>query len=499
MSKEIRELEPKEMWNHFADLNAVPRPSKKEERIIEFMMQFGKKLGLETMKDEAGNVIIKKPASKGMEDRQPIVLQSHLDMVHQKNANTVFDFDKQGIEMFAEGDWVKAKGTTLGSDNGIGVASIMTVLSSTDIAHPAIEALFTIDEETGMTGALNLKGGLLHGKILLNLDTEDDNELTIGCAGGVDVTATGGYTHEAPPPNVSVYKVFVAGLTGGHSGMDIYKGRGNANKIMNRILLSAFENFGIQISSIDGGSLRNAIPRESVAELVIPASAEESFEPFIKSIEQELKAEYKTTDPNLSVSTKKTDSAIRVLQKGFQIKLMKSIYACANGVYRMSPDIIHLVQTSNNLARVLVKDGEYSLQCLTRSSVDSEKMDLAKSIKSTFELIGARVVFGGSYTGWTPNPDASIVKIMSDLYKELYQENASVSACHAGLECGILGANYPDMEMISFGPNIRGAHSPDEKVQISSVQKYWAFFLETLKRIPVSSQVSKAPEKAEAL
>jgi dipeptidase D len=484
MSKTPRELEPKAMWNYFADLNAVPRPSKKEERIIEFMMQFGLKLGLETSKDDVGNVIIKKPASKGMEKKQTIVLQSHLDMVHQKNANTVFDFDTQGIEMFVDGDWVKAKGTTLGADNGIGAASIMTVLSSTTIEHPAIEALFTIDEETGMTGALNLKGGLLKGKILLNLDTEDDNELTIGCAGGIDVTATGSYTLEAAPPNSIVYKIFVNGLTGGHSGMDIYKGRGNANKLMNRILYKAFEQFGMQIVSVDGGSLRNAIPRESVAEIVFPEGDEERFHSFIKEIEPELKAEYKTTDPGLAIKIEKGDGPKRVLQKGFQIKLMKSLYACANGIYRMSPDVLHLVQTSNNLARVLVKDGEYSLQCLTRSSVDSEKMDLANSLKHTFELIGARVEYKGSYPGWTPNPDSSIVKLMSDLYKELYKENALVSACHAGLECGILGANYPKMEMISFGPNIRGAHSPDEKVQISSVQKYWAFFMETLRRIP---------------
>jgi len=484
MSNSIRDLEPKEMWNHFADLNAVPRPSKKEERIIDFMMKFGNSLGLVTSKDEVGNVIIKKPASKGMESKKTIVLQSHLDMVHQKNGNTNFDFDTQGIDMIVDGDWVKAQGTTLGADNGIGAASIMTILSTTTIPHPAIEALFTIDEETGMTGALNLKGGLLDGKILLNLDTEDDNELTIGCAGGIDVTATGSYTHEAFPPNCIACKISVTGLTGGHSGMDIYKGRGNANKIMNRVLLAAFEKFGIQISSIDGGSLRNAIPRESVAEIALPEKEQAAFETYIKTIEEELKAEYKTTDPNLVISVSKTDDPKRVMQKGFQIKLMKCIYACANGIYRMSPDILHLVQTSNNLARVLAKDGEYSIQCLTRSSVDSEKMDLANSLKSTFELIGAKVDYKGSYPGWTPNPDASIVKIMSDLYKERYKEDALVSACHAGLECGILGTNYPDMEMISFGPNIRGAHSPDEKVQISSVQKYWGYFLETLKRIP---------------
>ncbi len=484
MSKKINELEPKEIWTHFAEINAVPRPSKKEERIIEFMMQFGKKLGLETSKDEVGNVIIKKPASAGMEKKKTIILQSHLDMVHQKNATTNFNFDTQGIEMFVEDDWVKAKGTTLGADNGIGAATIMSVLASKEIAHPPIEALFTIDEETGMTGALNLKAGLLNGKILLNLDTEDDNELTIGCAGGVDVTATGSYTLEAAPPNSVAYKIEVTGLTGGHSGMDIYKGRGNANKIMNRILTMCFEKFGIQIGSIDGGSLRNAIPRESIAEIVLPEAEEDAFESAMEKLALEIKAENKTTDPKLTIGIERVEEKKRVLQKGFQSKFLKSIAACANGVYRMSPDILHLVQTSNNLARVLVKDGEYSIQCLTRSSVDSEKMDLANSIKNTFELIGSRVVYGGSYPGWTPNPDASIVKIMSELYKERYKEEALVSACHAGLECGILGANYPDTEMISFGPNIRGAHSPDEKVQISSVQKFWGFFLETLKRIP---------------
>ncbi|MBK6988468.1 MAG: aminoacyl-histidine dipeptidase [Bacteroidetes bacterium] len=484
MSKQITSLEPKELWTHFSEVNAVPRPSKKEERIIEFMMEFGKKLGLETSKDEVGNVIIKKPASKGMENRQTVVLQSHLDMVHQKNASTKFDFNTQGIEMVVDGDWVKANGTTLGADNGIGVASIMTILSSDSISHPPIEALFTIDEETGMTGALNLKGGLLNGKILLNLDTEDDNELTIGCAGGIDVTATGSYTLEAAPPNVVFCSIQVKGLTGGHSGMDIYKGRGNANKIMNRVLVGAFEKYGIQIASIDGGSLRNAIPRESVAEIVVGEKDLDTFMAYIKSIEKELKFEYKTTDPNFSLSTSPIEIKKRVLQKGFQAKILKSLYACANGVYRMSPDIEHLVQTSNNLARVVVAEGEYSIQCLTRSSVDSEKMDLANTLRHTFELIGARVLFNGSYPGWTPNPDAPIIKIMNDLYKEMYKEDALVNACHAGLECGILGTNYPGMQMISFGPNIRGAHSPDEKVQISSVQKYWPYLLETLKRIP---------------
>ena len=491
MSPSLRELEPKELWNHFADLNAVPRPSKKEERVIEFMIQFGKKLNLETLKDEIGNVIIKKPATKGLEHKKTIVLQSHLDMVHQKNANTIFDFNTQGIEMIVDGDWVKAKGTTLGADNGIGVATIMSLLESEKIPHPAIEALFTIDEETGMTGALNLKGGLLKGSILLNLDTEDDNELTIGCAGGIDVTASGNYEQMPPSPNGISLILHIKGLTGGHSGMDIYKGRGNANKLMNRILSSASDQFGVQISFVDGGSLRNAIPRESMAGIVIPKNNETEFRNFIQGIEIEIKAEHQTTDPKFFIQIENTSDLSLVIKSDFQSKMLKSLYACPNGVYRMSPEILHLVQSSNNLARVLVKDGLFSIQCLTRSSVDTEKMDLAMALKCTFELMDAKIDFSGSYPGWTPKPEASIVQLMSKLYKEINAEDALVSACHAGLECGILGTNYHNMEMISFGPNIRGAHSPDEKVQISSVQKFWNYLLEVLKRIPEESHIIK--------
>jgi dipeptidase D len=481
MNEAIRKLEPTAMWNNFADLNAVPRPSKKEERVIAFAKSFGEKLKLPTYVDEVGNVIIKKPATKGMEDRITVVLQSHLDMVHQKNAATNFDFNTQGIEMMVEGDWVKANGTTLGADNGIGVASIMALLESRDIPHPAIEALFTIDEETGMTGALALKGGLLDAGIMLNLDTEDDNELTIGCAGGVDVTASGKYEQDASK-NSSAFKLTVKGLAGGHSGMDIHKGRGNANKLMNRLLFSLTNDLQIEIASIDGGSLRNAIPRESVA--IITVSDANALKKQVQDFEKTLKEEYNTTDPKLVVSLEDTEIPSQVFTKDFQHKLVRSIYACPYGIYRMSPDIAGLVQTSNNVARVIVKDGAYQIQCLTRSSVDSEKTDLQMAITSAFELLGASVSAAGSYPGWTPKPSSPIVKLMSDLYKERYNEEAKVSACHAGLECGILGTNYPDMQMISFGPNIRGAHSPDETVQISSVQKYWGFLVETLARIP---------------
>lgn len=419
-----------------------------------------------------------------MENRQTIVLQSHLDMVHQKNSDTVFDFDRQGIDMYVDGDWVKAKGTTLGADNGIGVASIMALLSSDDIPHPAIEALFTIDEETGMTGALSLKGGLLDGKILLNLDTEEDNELTIGCAGGVDVTGNGNYEQVKPTGNAAL-TIAVKGLTGGHSGGDIHLGRGNANKLMNRLLLDLTNTYGIGIAEISGGSLRNAIPRESAAVIVGKEGSAAAIANTVAAFGKVLQSEYAVTDPNITVTVEAATMPEQVMDAGFQYKLLRAVYACPNGIYRMSPEIKGLVQSSNNLARILVKDGTYSIQCLTRSSVDSEKGDLAAAIGSVLELMGATPTFTGGYPGWKPRPDAPIIQLMSNLYEEMFHDAAHVNAVHAGLECGILGANYPDMQMISFGPNIYGAHSPDERVQISSVQKFWSYLLETMKRIPV--------------
>ena len=485
MSSEIRALEPKQLWNKFADLNAVPRPSKKEERVIQFMKDFGNSLGLETIEDEVGNVIIRKPASKGMEDRKPIVMQSHLDMVHQKNNDTVFDFDTQGIEMYIEGDWVKAKGTTLGADNGLGVATIMAILESDTIAHPPLEALFTIDEETGMTGAKGLKGGLLKGEILLNLDTEEDDEIGVGCAGGIDVTATREYKEEETPEFKLGYTITVKGLQGGHSGMQIHEGLGNANKLMNRLLFDGFENFGLRISEIDGGSLRNAIPRESKAIVAIDAVHEAAFEAELKAQADELKTEFKTMEPDLEVVVSKTETPKKIMDLGVQEGLTRALYAAHNGVYRMSPDIKDLVETSNNIARVIVKDGHIKIGCLTRSSVESTKLDLANALRATFELTGCEVELSGDYPGWAPNMDSDILKLMVPIYERLNNgAKPHVAACHAGLECGILGSNYPDMDMISFGPNIKGAHSPDERAQISSAQKYWKFVLEILEHIP---------------
>ncbi|RWW92128.1 aminoacyl-histidine dipeptidase [Flavobacterium cerinum] len=484
MSQEIRNLEPKALWNKFADLNAVPRPSKKEERVIAFMKDFGKQLGLETIEDEVGNVIIKKPATKGMENRKMIVMQSHLDMVHQKNTATVFDFDTQGIDMYVDGDWVRAKGTTLGADNGLGVATIMAILESKDIPHPAIEALFTIDEETGMTGAMGLKGGLLDGEILLNLDTEEDDEIDIGCAGGIDVTAVREYHEEEVPENSVGYTITVNGLNGGHSGIDIHKGLGNANKIMNRLLFDGFENFGLQIAEINGGSLRNAIPRESFAKVIISEIFDEAFVFDMQEVINDIKAEYKTTEPNLTITIEKGDLPAKVMELGVQEGLTRAVYAAHNGVYRMSPDMEDLVETSNNIARVIVKDGKIYVGCLTRSSVESSKMDLANALRSTFELIGCEVSQTGSYPGWTPNVNSPILEVLKEIYEKQNGTKPAVVACHAGLECGILGTNYPDMDMISFGPTIKGAHSPDERASIKSAQKYWKFVLEILENIP---------------
>lgn len=486
MSQEIRNLEPKVLWNQFANLNAVPRPSKKEDRVIAFIKDFGNQLGLETFEDEIRNVIIRKPATPGMENRKPVVLQGHLDMVHQKNAATVFDFDTQGIDMYVDGDWVRARGTTLGADNGLGVAAIMAILESKDIPHPAIEALFTIDEETGMTGALNLKGGILQGQILLNLDTEEDDEIDIGCAGGIDVTATAEYDEEVPPEGSVGYTITVKGLNGGHSGMDIHKGLGNANKIMNRLLFDGFDNFGLQISSIQGGSLRNAIPRESVAKVIIAEVYDEAFVFDMQQIVNEIKLELQTTEPNLVISFEKMDvPPAKVMPSIAQFYFVRAIYAAHNGVYRMSADFDNLVETSNNIAKVVVGQGQLSIQCLTRSSVESGKMDLANSLRSAFELMGCEVEFSGSYPGWTPNSKSEILDVLTSIYEKQNKEKAKVVACHAGLECGILGANYPEMDMISFGPTIHGAHSPDERASISSSQKFWNFLVEILANIPI--------------
>jgi len=485
MNTEILQLEPKALWKHFSDLNAVPRPSKQEERVIAFMIDFAKSLNLEYKQDKIGNVLIIKEASKGFENRKTVVMQSHLDMVHQKNNATDFDFNTQGIQMKIVEDWVKAKGTTLGADNGIGVATIMAVLASTKIKHPKVEALFTIDEETGMTGAQHLSNELLTGEILLNLDTEEDDEICIGCAGGVDVTAQRTYEEELTDDSKVGYKILVNGLEGGHSGIEIHKGLGNANKIMNRLLLNGYENFGLRIHNIKGGSLRNAIPRESDAIVAIDKVHQEAFELEIKLLAEVIGLEQNRMDPNLKIQIQPTQTPKKVMNLGVQEGILKSIYAAHNGVYRMSPEIENLVEASNNIAKVVIGNGNLKIDCLTRSSVESSRNDVANSLRSAFELSGCEVSYGGEYPGWQPKRDSDILKIVDDTYFKLHSKRAHVMACHAGLECGIIGEHYPNMEMVSFGPTILGAHSPDERVSISSVQKYWKLVLAVLEEIPV--------------
>ena len=480
---EIRKQEPKILWNHFADINAIPRASKKEERIIQFMVDFGRKLGLETIVDPVGNVIIRKPATKGMENRKAVVLQSHLDMVHQKNADTDFDFDTQGIDMYVENGWVKAKGTTLGADNGLGVAAIMSVLASDTVEHPGIEALFTIDEETGMTGAQGLQPGYLNGEILLNLDTEEDDEIDIGCAGGVDVTATGTYAETEAHSSFQGFSIRVKGLQGGHSGMDIDKGLGNANKLMNSFLKRVAE--FIEIQSIHGGGLRNAIPRESEAIILCNKDNIEALKSHLKNYETETKSEFKDVEPELSFELNSVECPSNMMDSATKIKLIASIDEAINGVYKMSEEIPGLVEASNNIAKVLVDQGKIKVLCLTRSSVEKTKDEVADQLRISFEKAGFEVKLSGSYPGWSPNRDSAILKVLTELYEQIFKSKPEVVACHAGLECGILGTHYPEMDMISFGPTIKGAHSPDERANIASSQRFWNFLQEILKNIPM--------------
>ncbi len=483
MGNEIRGLEPQEVWNKFADLNAVPRPSKNEGRVISFMLDFGTALGLETFADPVGNVIIRKPPTAGMEGRKTVTLQAHLDMVHQKNSDTRFDFMTMGIPMYVEGDWVKARGTTLGADNGIGVAAIMALLQSANIPHPPLEALFTIDEETGMTGAMGLQAGVLKGEILLNLDTEEDDEIDIGCAGGIDVSAYSTYTTHNTHADYEGYQIKVSGLKGGHSGMDIHKGLGNANKIMNRLLYHCVFLFDANICEVNGGGLRNAIPRESVSTIeVYPAN--DSFRHEFQNWATAIKNELATTEPNLAIELNAVERPSFAMENANAKAFLRALYAAHNGVYAMSASFPDLVETSNNIARVELNNGQLTIGCLARSSVNSAKMDLANALRSTFELANYEVVFSGEYPGWQPRPDSAILAILKQKYESMFGEKPNVVACHAGLECGILGRNYPNMEMISFGPTIRGAHSPDERVSIKSVRKFWAFLQEVLKDIP---------------
>ncbi len=485
MNKDIFNLEPTAVWKNFYGLTQVPRPSKSEDRIQKFMLDFGRGLGLETIHDECGNVIIRKPATPGMENRMGIVLQTHLDMVPQKNSDKAHDFINDPIEAYVDGEWVTANGTTLGADNGMGVAATMAVLESKTLKHGPVEALFTCDEETGMTGAFELKPGLLKGDILLNLDSEDEGELYVGCAGGTNANISFAYTEDAVPAGSVAYKLSITGLKGGHSGLEIILQRGNSNKLMNRYLMHAAKKHGLRLSWIDGGSLRNAIPRESFAIVTIPAANEARFKECQAEYAKIYKSEFAAVEPDMKFVMETAEVPSSVIDLKTQDILFKSIHACPNGVMRMSDDMKGLVETSTNLASVKMTGGEILIQCLLRSSVDSAKEELGLMVESVFLLAGARVNLDGQYPGWKPNMSSPILKTMQDVYQKLYGKIPDIKAIHAGLECGILGGAYPHWDMISFGPTIRFPHSPDEKVNIATVQKFWDFLVETLKNIPV--------------
>jgi dipeptidase D len=482
---DIRNLEPKQLWNYFHDITQIPHPSKKEKKIVEYVVAFGKKLNLETLVDKTGNVIIRKPATKGMENRKGVILQTHLDMVPQKNSDKIHDFEKDPIETLIDGEWVKAKGTTLGSDNGIGVSAALGVLASKDIIHGPLEALFTIDEETGMTGANGLEAGLLKGDILMNLDSEDEGELYVGCAGGIDVGAVKNYAEESSPKGMTAFRISARGLKGGHSGVDIAMGRANSNKLMFRFLMQAESDFGIRLTEAAGGDLRNAIPRESYSIVLVPEIKAEEFVTFVTMYDKIYKAEFAETEPDLNFACEKTPVPAKVMNQGDQYRIIRAVFVCPNGVVRMSQAMKGLVETSNNLAIVRCKGGKFEAFNLTRSSVDSAKEAIAWKIAAVFQLIGAEVKVEGGYPGWKPNINSPILKTMSKVYNDIFGKIPEIKAIHAGLECGILGGVYPNLDMISFGPTIRYPHSPDEKVLIPSVVKFYDFLCGTLKNVPV--------------
>ncbi len=484
MSNEILNLEPKDLWKNFYKLTQVPRPSKKEGKIIEFMRKFGEDLRLETIVDEVGNVIIRKPATNGMENRKGVVMQGHLDMVPQKNSNKVHDFEKDPIEAYVDGDWVTANGTTLGADNGMGVAAAMAVLESKDLKHGPVEVLFTIDEETGMTGAFGLKPGLLKGDILLNMDSEDEGELYVGCAGGSNANIQFSYQDEPVPKNHVAMKLSLTGLKGGHSGIDIPLYRGNSNKLLNRSLWYGIKNHGMRIASIEGGSLRNAIPRESFAIVTVPADEKETVLEWVKKSETIYRKEYAGLEPDLKFVAELVDLPEAVMDTEAQKTVVYGVYAAPNNVIRMSHDMEGLVETSTNLAVVKSHDGVVDVLCLLRSSVDTAMDDLKNMFVAVFEPLGAKINFEGDYPGWKPNMDSPILKTMQDIYDKKFGKIPEIKAIHAGLECGLLGGVYPNWDMISFGPTIRNPHSPDEKVNIGTVQKFWDYLVETLENIP---------------
>lgn len=484
MNSDLLKLTPNRLWYYFTEILKIPRPSKKEEKIVAYLLEFGKSHNLETLQDEIGNVLIRKEATPGMENKKTTVLQSHVDMVCEKNNDVDFDFEKDEIQARITDGWVKATGTTLGADDGIGVAVQLAILESKDLVHGPIECLFTIDEETGLTGAFGLKPGFLKGKILLNLDSEDDGELFIGCAGGKDTVINFNHEKTPTPDNHTFLRLEVKGLLGGHSGDDISKGRGNANKILNRMLWHGSRNMDLKVSYIDGGNLRNAIAREAVAIFALPDTVIENFKHFVASFSKNVKAEFQVTEPDLKIDLELAETNEYVLSNHLQERLLNAVYACPHGVITWSAEIPNFVETSTNLASIKFEKEKILVTTSQRSSVESAKEDICNMVASTFLLAGANVRHTDGYPGWTPNPHSEIVEITRSSYTDIFKEEPRVLAIHAGLECGLIGDVYPDMDMISYGPTIKGAHSPDERLKIDTVQKFWDLTVEILKRIP---------------
>lgn len=484
MNTNLESLNPSVVWKNFKNLTLIPRPSKKEGKVVEFIKKFGENLGLETKEDAVGNIIIRKPATPGFENRKGVIFQSHVDMVPQKNNDKIHNFESDPIEAYIDGDWVKANGTTLGADNGIGVAVMMSILESKNLKHGPVECLFTVDEETGMTGAFALQPGQLKGDILINLDSEDEGELYIGCAGGMDGNIEFDYEADAIPSGYTAYQINVSGLRGGHSGLEIHLGRGNSNLILFRMLWKAERSFGLRLSEVEGGNMRNAIPREANATVLIPVHKTGEWLEFIAHYSEMVRKEISGADPDLKIVVKEIQNPSRVLKTDLQKRIIASIYSCPNGVVRMTDGIEGLVETSTNLSIVKSEGSKIHISCLLRSSVDTAKENLSESMQALFELAGAKVHFSGSYPGWKPNMNSAIMKVMEGVYFKMYQKKTEIKAVHAGLECGIIGGVYPNLDMISVGPTIRHPHSPDEKVNISSVETFWNFLIASIEAIP---------------
>lgn len=480
-----KNLQPKEVFDFFEEICQVPRPSKKEGKIIEYLKHFGEKHNLETKVDEAGNILIKKPATKGKENLKTVILQSHMDMVCEKNNDTVHDFETDPIETYIDGEWLKAKGTTLGADNGIGVATQLAILASDSIEHGPIECLFTVDEETGLTGAFALKPGFMDGDILINLDSEDEGEMFIGCAGGINTTIDFSYKEEDIPENYVAMKVTVMGLTGGHSGDDINKNRANANKILNRFLYNVKKKYDMLLCSIDGGNLHNAIPREAFAVIAVPATLKEAVRIEANILTSEVENEYNVTEPNIAVVLETADMPAKAIDRDTTVRLLRAVHGVYCGVFAMSQDIPGFVETSTNLASVKMNEpGNIRIVTSQRSSITSARTNVVDSVTAVFELAGAKVFSNEGYPGWKPNPDSEILKITVEAYKKLFGSEPKVKAIHAGLECGLFLEKYPHLDMISFGPTLRDVHSPNERIEISTVGLWWSHLLELLKNIP---------------